>query len=190
MLERGPDGRFVVKQPPGEENALGQIKFNFSNRFHVYLHDTPAKHLFARSRRAFSHGCMRVENPARFGEVLLSIANPRDGYSVERLQEEWGGPEKWIKLRRKIPVHVVYMTAYVDDGGNLVVRDDIYGYDEKVNAILKGDDRHTAETYVASAPKPTEIDPEKRREFERLVEDQRFFRQSGEPFEFLGRIFR
>ena len=183
VLERASDGRVVVKQPPGEENALGQMKFNFPNRFQVYLHDTPTKHMFARARRAYSHGCMRVENPAKFGEVLLSIANPRNDYTEERLQQAWGGDEKWIKFRRKIPVHLIYMTAYVDPNGKLVVREDIYGYDQKVAAILKGDDRRMADTYTAPAPKPTPVDPEKRRELERYVDGPGL---GG----FLGRLFR
>ena len=184
VLERNREGRVVVKQPPGEENALGQIKFNFPNRFQVYLHDTPTKYLFARSRRAYSHGCMRVENPAKFGEVLLSLANPRDGYTEARLQEGLGGPEKWIKLRRKIPVHLVYMSAYVDDQGSLVVREDIYGIDKKLTAILKGDDRRMANSYTVPAPKPTVIEEEKRRELERYVDGPR------DLGAFLNRLFR
>jgi murein L,D-transpeptidase YcbB/YkuD len=193
VLERAPDGRIVVKQPPGEENALGRMKINFSNRFMVYLHDTPTKHLFARPKRAFSHGCMRVENPAKFGEVLLSIANPKDNYTAERLQQGWGGPEQWIKFRRKIPVHLVYQSAYVDEQGKLVIRDDIYGFDRKTNAILKGDDRRMAETYAVAAPKPTVIDPERRRELERLIPSALGGPSAAggrEGFGFFDRMFR
>jgi hypothetical protein len=170
VLDRAPDGRVTVKQPPGEENALGRIKFNFPNRFQVYLHDTPTKHLFARPRRAYSHGCMRVENPAKFAEVLLSIANPRDNYTEEGLQQSWGGPEQWIKFRRKIPVHLVYMTASADAQGHLAMRPDIYGIDKKVIAQLAGDDRRMADSYDATPPKPTVIDEEKRRELQRYVD--------------------
>ena len=73
-VKRGPDGHINVVQPPGAANALGRIKFNFPNKFQVYLHDTPEKRLFAAEKRAFSHGCMRVENPTKFGEVMLSMA--------------------------------------------------------------------------------------------------------------------
>jgi L,D-transpeptidase YcbB len=186
VLEKAPDGKVVVKQPPGEANALGRMKVNFSNRFQVYLHDTPTKHLFARPHRAFSHGCMRVENPAKFGEVLLSIANPRDNFTEERLQQGWGGPEHWIKLRRKVPVHVVYFSAYVDDNGKLVVRNDVYGFDRKMIAILKGDDHRTAESYFVAAPKPTVVDPERRRELERFVNNPR----TAGPSDFFERLFR
>ena len=73
-VKRGPDGNINVVQPPGAANALGRIKFNFPNKFQVYLHDTPEKRLFAADKRAFSHGCMRVEDPTKFGEIMLHLA--------------------------------------------------------------------------------------------------------------------
>ena len=73
-VKRNHDGTLSVMQPPGAGNALGRIKFNFPNKFQVYLHDTPEKRLFAADKRAFSHGCMRVENPTKFGEVMLHLA--------------------------------------------------------------------------------------------------------------------
>ena len=73
-VKKGPDGNINVVQPPGAANALGRIKFNFPNKFQVYLHDTPEKRLFAHDKRAFSHGCMRVEDPTKFGEVMLHLA--------------------------------------------------------------------------------------------------------------------
>ena len=73
-VKRRPDGTLTVTQPPGAANALGRIKFNFPNKFQVYLHDTPQKQLFAADKRAFSHGCMRVEDPTKFGEVMLHLA--------------------------------------------------------------------------------------------------------------------
>jgi murein L,D-transpeptidase YcbB/YkuD len=151
------------------------------------MHDTPTKQLFARPRRAYSHGCVRVENPARLGELLLSIANPKESNTAEGLEQAWGGPERSIKFRRKIPVHLVYMSAYVDGEGKLVVRDDIYHLDQKVTAILKGDDRRMADSYAAPAPKPTVIDAEKRRELERFVPNA-FGAREG--FGFLDRLFR
>ena len=66
------DGSVHIYQPPGEKNALGRIRFNFPNKFLVYQHDTPDKHLFAHDKRAYSHGCMRVQDPAKYGEMLLS----------------------------------------------------------------------------------------------------------------------
>ena len=75
-VEQNADGTVRIWQPPGDRNALGRIRFNFPNKFLVYQHDTPDKYLFAKDVRAFSHGCMRVENPLKYGEVLLGLALP------------------------------------------------------------------------------------------------------------------
>ncbi len=72
-MEQNRDGTVRIYQPPGDRNALGRIRFNFPNKFLVYQHDTPDKHLFAHDKRAYSHGCMRVENPLMYGEKLLSV---------------------------------------------------------------------------------------------------------------------
>ena len=78
------DGTVHISQPPGEANALGRIRFNFPNKFLVYQHDTPDKHLFAQTKRAYSHGCMRVQDPAKYAEVLLvARACPEEGYTQE-----------------------------------------------------------------------------------------------------------
>lgn len=141
IMDYNRDGSISIRQPPGERNALGRIKFNFANRFQVYLHDTPDKNLFAHDKRAYSHGCMRVQNPTQFGEVLASIALPGQGITAGRLESLFGTGEHWLRFTHKIPVHLTYMNAYVDDGGKLVVRDDIYGIDARVQAALKGDYR-------------------------------------------------
>jgi len=138
IVSRNADGSIAVRQPPGERNALGRIKFNFPNKFQVYLHDTPQKHLFSHDRRAYSAGCMRVEHPEQFGENLLSLGLPGEGYTAQRLTRMYGGSEQWLRLKRFVPVHLVYMNAYVDDGGRLVVRPDVYGYDGRVQSALKG----------------------------------------------------
>jgi murein L,D-transpeptidase YcbB/YkuD len=134
-----PDGSLHISQPPGDGNALGRIRFNFPNRFLVYQHDTPDKHLFGHDRRAYSHGCMRVQDPFKYGEVLLSIARPKDGYTQERLRAMVGPAERDIQFQVQIPVHLTYQTAFVDETGRLVFRDDIYGLDARVLAALKGD---------------------------------------------------
>lgn len=138
ILSRNADGSISVRQPPGEKNALGRIKFNFPNKFQVYLHDTPQKHLFGHERRAYSAGCMRVQDPEQFGEQLLSLGLPGEGYTAQRLTRMYGGNEQWIKLKRFVRVHLVYMNAYVDDAGKLVIRPDVYGYDGRVQSALKG----------------------------------------------------
>jgi murein L,D-transpeptidase YcbB/YkuD len=121
--------RIQIKQPPGERNALGSIKFMFPNPYAVYLHDTPSKSYFERDYRALSHGCMRVMNPWEFAEALLRF-DPN--VSVEQLRSLVGGRETRVDLTTKIPVHITYFTAWVDESGELVVRDDIYGHDARV----------------------------------------------------------
>ena len=142
------DGSVHVYQPPGERNALGRIRFNFPNKFLVYQHDTPDKHLFAHDKRAYSHGCMRVQDPLKYGEVLLSIAAPRENWTQERLHRMFGSSEQNINFPTPIPVHLTYQTAYVDDAGKLVIREDIYGRDGRVLAALKGEDRRFADIAV------------------------------------------
>lgn len=144
-VTQNADGSIHMYQPPGDGNALGRIRFNFPNKFLVYQHDTPDKHLFARETRAYSHGCMRVQDPLKYGEVLLSIARPKDGYTVERLRSMYGPEEREIPFPTPIPVHITYQTAYVDEAGKLVLRDDIYGRDAKTLAVLKGEDRQIAD---------------------------------------------
>jgi murein L,D-transpeptidase YcbB/YkuD len=137
-VERNPDGSIRVFQPPGERNALGQIRFNFPNKFLVYQHDTPERYYFAQEKRAYSHGCMRVQDPPKYAEMLLSIARPNDGYTAERIKQTYGHAEQDIQFQNFIPVHLTYQTAYVEDG-KLVIRKDIYGYDSKMIGAIKND---------------------------------------------------
>ena len=125
--------RIQIKQPPGEKNALGSIKFMFPNPFDVYLHDTPLKSLFAKDYRAFSHGCMRVQNPWDFAAVLLQD-DPK--VTVAQLKKLVGGPETQVDLTHDIPVHITYFTAWVDDNGKLETRPDLYGHDKEIEAGL------------------------------------------------------
>jgi murein L,D-transpeptidase YcbB/YkuD len=165
IAEREPDGGIRMYQPPGPGNALGHLKFNFPNKFAVYLHDTPEKHLFAREVRAYSHGCMRVQNPAQFGEVLLSIGLPKEGFTAQRLQRMYGTTETQLKFQTVVPVHLTYQTAYVDDDGKLVVRDDIYNLDRKVHLALRGDFRVMAGVERERAVRKQQI-AERRREWQ------------------------
>jgi murein L,D-transpeptidase YcbB/YkuD len=138
-VSRNPDGTIHVSQPPGPNNALGQIRFNFPNKFLVYQHDSNQKYLFSNAMRAASHGCMRVEDPAKYAEVLLAIARPADGYTADRVRRMFGSVENEIKFNNPIPVHLTYQTAFVDDAGKLQLRDDVYGRDKDLLAILKND---------------------------------------------------
>jgi murein L,D-transpeptidase YcbB/YkuD len=147
-VEQDRDGNIRIYQPPGDKNALGRIRFNFPNKFLVYQHDTPDKHLFAHDKRAYSHGCMRVENPLKYGEVILGLVLPNEHYTADRLQKMFGGSEININFPTNIPVHLTYQTAFVDDAGNLEIRDDVYGRDQRLLAILKGSDRKVADIAV------------------------------------------
>jgi murein L,D-transpeptidase YcbB/YkuD len=150
-LARAADGSVRISQPPGEANALGRIRFNFPNKFLVYQHDTPDKHLFAREERAFSHGCMRVQNPDQYAANLLSIALPKEGYTPEKIKGLYGRSELNINFPTPIPVNITYQTAFVDDAGKLEFRKDIYGRDAKVISMLKGGEGKDMETAVSHA---------------------------------------
>jgi murein L,D-transpeptidase YcbB/YkuD len=150
VVTRNRDGSVAIRQPPGEKNALGRIKFSFPNKYLVYLHDTPQKHYFAHDRRAYSHGCMRVENPAKFAEVLFSISQPQQGFSAERIKRMFGSHEQQVNLTHQIPVHLTYQTAYVDDAGKLVIREDIYGRDARTIMALKSGSDRNADVAAAS----------------------------------------
>jgi L,D-transpeptidase YcbB len=144
-----PDGSIHISQPPGDRNALGRLRFNFPNKFLVYQHDTPDKNLFALDKRAFSHGCMRVQDPVKYAEVLLSIVRPSDGYSKERIHKMIASRgEQDIQFPHYLPVHLTYQTAFVDDDGRLEFREDMYGRDQVLIAILRGEERKIAESPV------------------------------------------
>lgn len=148
-LEQNRDGSVHISQPPGEANALGRIRFNFPNKFLVYQHDTPDKNLFARDERAFSHGCMRVQNPDQYASVLLNIAMPNEKYTPERVRSMYGKSEIDLKFPTPIPVNITYQTAFVDDGGKLQFRKDVYGRDATMINILKNGRGKDLESVVA-----------------------------------------
>ena len=143
-VEQNKDGTVRIYQPPGESNALGRIRFNFPNKFLVYQHDTPDKKLFALDKRAFSHGCMRVQDPAKYAEVLLNIEFPNDKYTEAKVRSMYGSQEITINFPKKLPVHLTYQTAYVDESGSLVFKDDVghAAAEELAEQLLKmGTDR-------------------------------------------------
>ena len=147
-VDYNTDGTVHIWQPPGDKNALGRIRFNFPNKFLVYQHDTPDKYMFAYDKRAFSHGCMRVQDPVHYAEVLLSLVRPSDGYTEDRIRHMFGSSETDIQFPSFIPVNLTYQTAFVDDAGKLQLREDIYGRDKALLAILKGSDRKVADIPV------------------------------------------
>jgi len=126
---------YRFRQKPGPDNALGQVKFLMPNRYSVYLHDTPAKTLFSRARRCFSHGCVRLEKPLELAGLLL---HDEPGWAVERLERTLDTEQNyWIRLQRPTPVYLVYWTAWVDNKGIVNFRDDVYGRDERLTSALE-----------------------------------------------------
>jgi murein L,D-transpeptidase YcbB/YkuD len=150
-LEYGNDGSVHISQPPGEANALGRIRFNFPNKFLVYQHDTPDKQLFARDERAFSHGCMRVQNPDQYATILLNMTMTNEHWTPERIRSMYGSSEVDLKFPTPIPVNITYQTAFVDDAGKLQFRKDIYGRDGAMLALLKNTRGKDLESVVAHA---------------------------------------
>jgi murein L,D-transpeptidase YcbB/YkuD len=117
------------RQRPGAGNALGLVKFLFPNEHDVYVHDTPADALFSRFGRAFSHGCVRVEEPLTLAEYVLD-GEPR--WTTDTINGAMhAGTETHVRLKTPIPIHIVYFTAWVDGAGGVHFRDDVYGYDAK-----------------------------------------------------------
>ncbi|MGD0721468.1 MAG: L,D-transpeptidase family protein [Roseiarcus sp.] len=129
----------TVRQPPGEHNALGHLLFMFPNEHAIYLHDTPSRGLFAAQRRAFSHGCVRVDDPMRLGE--LAMGGAAAGWTQARLRALEGGVERTIFLPHPLAIHIEYFTAFVDQSGALQMRDDIYGHERRVETALGLDSR-------------------------------------------------
>ena len=131
-------GKLAVRQKPGPANALGLVKLIFPNEFNVYLHSTPSQALFAKSRRDFSHGCIRVEKPAEL--AAWALRNNPD-WTLERVREamQTGPDNVTVKLDRPVPVFIVYATALAYENGEVHFYDDIYGHDaDLAQALAKG----------------------------------------------------
>ena len=135
MLAEIKSGRLLVRQKPGPRNALGLIKFMFPNEFDVYLHSTPAPELFNQSRRDFSHGCIRVEKPAELAAWLL---HDQPKWTLEKIKAAMqSGPDnQQVNLSRPVPVVIVYLTAVVEENGEVYFYNDIYGLDGTLNDAL------------------------------------------------------
>jgi L,D-transpeptidase YcbB len=130
VLDHGAEldsGRYQIRQRPGPRNALGAVKFMFPNDMNIYLHDTPAGHLFSQETRAFSYGCIRVERPADLARTLLERYTDHDGADYDRLRSESG--EQWVTLDRPIPIYILYFTAWAKEDGTLRFHPDIYERD-------------------------------------------------------------
>jgi murein L,D-transpeptidase YcbB/YkuD len=127
-------GKLFVRQKPGPKNALGLLKFIFPNSYNVYMHDTPATEFFAKSRRDFSHGCIRLEKPADLAPWVLRD-NP--GWTPERIRAAMNGSTtQQVNLAHPIPVLIVYATVIVPEDGLVHFYDDIYGHDAALEKVL------------------------------------------------------
>ena len=137
MEEVGMEGDLPkIRQLPGPDNSLGRVKFLFPNSFNIYFHDTNAKSLFNKDKRAFSHGCIRLEEPEKMAQYLL---RNQPEWTPERIEDAMNsGVEKYVKLKDPIPVFITYYTAWVDETGQLNFREDIYGHDEKLAGRMFG----------------------------------------------------
>lgn len=121
---------YSIQQPPSDDNAMGEVKFLFPNSHSIYFHDTPARSLFERSTRAFSHGCVRVENPRIFAETLLKL----DAAEVAKRIDS--GVSQSAKVRDEFKVHLTYFTAWPDQSGRIVYYDDVYGRDQRMETAF------------------------------------------------------
>ena len=122
----------VVRQKPGPNNSLGLVKFLFPNSYDIYFHDTPNHELFNASSRSFSHGCIRLGEPKKFAQYLLRSDTAKIWKSNVIDSSMHLKKERWVSLKKPVPVFIVYFTAWVDKNGILNFRKDIYGHDEKM----------------------------------------------------------
>ena len=123
-----------IRQLPGPDNSLGRVKFLFPNSFNIYFHDTNAKGLFNKDKRAYSHGCIRLEEPEKMAQYVL---RKQPEWTPERMEEAMNsGVEKYVKVKDPIPVFITYYTAWVDDAGQLNFREDIYDHDKDLIARM------------------------------------------------------
>lgn len=130
--------KYWLRQKPGDDNALGRLKFMFPNKYSIYLHDTNSPELFSESERAFSHGCVRLEQPEELAELILTA----DGRSYSEIQQyQQVNSTKKVNLKNPLPVHLTYQTAWVSDEGVTNFRDDIYKHDR--HALAQLTDNHT-----------------------------------------------
>jgi len=123
-----------IRQLPGADNSLGKVKFLFPNSFNIYFHDTNAKSLFEKDKRAYSHGCIRLAEPEKMAQYLL---RDQPEWTPDKIDEAMNsGNEKYVKLKNPVPVIITYYTAWVDDNGQINFRDDIYSHDEDLGGKM------------------------------------------------------
>jgi L,D-transpeptidase YcbB len=163
-----------IYQPPGPTNVLGTVKFLFPNKHDVYMHDTTQKNLFAKTIRAESHGCMRVQNPDQLATTLLKHVQ---GWSASQVASAIASSEdQHVALKQKIPVYINYFTLWVNDDGSISTFGDIYGHDSRMAAALFGEPLPMAyeqpqmvEDYAVNQPLPRAYQQQQRRRNGRAI---------------------
>jgi murein L,D-transpeptidase YcbB/YkuD len=135
VLEQLRAGKLAVRQKPGPKNSLGLVKLIFPNEYNVYLHSTPSQQLFSKSRRDFSHGCIRVEKPE---ELAAWALQGKPEWTLDRVRQamQQGPDNVQVNLPKPIPVLILYGTAVTDDTGAVHFYDDIYGHDATLRKLL------------------------------------------------------
>jgi len=128
----------VIRQKPGKQNSLGLVKFLFPNSYNIYLHDTPTRSLFNETSRAFSHGCIRIENPQKLAGYLL---RDRGNWGQDNIKMAMqNGKEKYVTLSKPVPVFIAYFTAFIDRDNRLNFRKDIYNLDNKLYEVIQSEE--------------------------------------------------
>jgi murein L,D-transpeptidase YcbB/YkuD len=134
VLEQLRAGKLFLRQAPGPKNSLGLVKFIFPNDYSVYMHDTPAQEFFSKSRRDFSHGCIRLGKPA---DLAVWVLRDNPGWNMDRVRAAMnGGATQQVNLAHRIPVLIVYGTVVVTEDGTVHFYDDIYGHDASLEVVL------------------------------------------------------
>ena len=135
LKQRLRSGAWLLRQKPGPANSLGLVKFELPNPYDVYLHGTPEQELFSQSRRDFSHGCLRVEDPAALARWLLR-GNP--GWTEWRIRAAMNGDQSLrVSLEKPVPAWILYGTAVVQEDGEVHFLEDIYGHDAALERVLE-----------------------------------------------------
>ncbi len=127
---------YLFRQGPNAYNPMGQVKFMFPNAHHIYIHDTPARHYFTNSRRSYSHGCIRINEPLKFAEHILQRQEEAwDSLKIQKVL--FSQKETSVDLNKQIPLHIFYWTSFIDEENNVNFREDIYSWDAKIYDELK-----------------------------------------------------
>ncbi len=180
--------QFHFTQPPSARNVLGVVKFRFPNKFDVYMHDTSERHLFGKAQRAFSHGCMRVQNPLKLAETILAYDKGWGPEKIAAMARRSGTTD--ITLDKNVPVHIVYFTAVANKEGQLQTYPDIYGVDGRVASALAGRSVTLASTKAAPEPVAAAAAPPKRKPAAKAKTPVKTVKKSGgapfDPFSILS----